>query len=582
MEIIRVYKIVVVVVLLGMASVSSAVEDTWTRKADMPTARYGLSTSVVDGKIYAIGGGRAMHRAYLSIVEEYDPVTDTWTRKANMPTARYGHAASVVNGKIYVIGGEPTEQASLPTVEEYDPATDTWTKKTDMPTKRSFLCTCAVDGKIYVFGGITAGVPGAVPNPPAMDVYDPAKDSWTTKADIPTPRVMGSACVFDKRIYFMGGVKGDVHNPPLATMEEYDPATDTWTRKADMPTPRDFLSASVVGGRIYAVGGGIVGDTFSVVEEYDPVTDTWTRRTDMSVRRWMHASSAVNGKIYAIGGTEIWHPWAGVSTVEEYDTGLTTSQPDFNGDGIVDIKDLLRLIESWGKDDPAVDIAPPPFGDGVVDAADLEVLMSYWGQEVDDPTLIAHWPLNETEGDIAYDSVDTNDAVVTGGAIWQPDGGQIDGALQLDGIDDYLSTDFVLNPMDGAFSVFAWIRGGAPGQAVLSQADTTTELGARPGSTWLGIDPSEGKLIAGLTHAMLPLKSDFVITDEQWHHIGLAYDGSSKYLYVDDSEVAKDDLPPLLGNDGSLYIGTGKNLEPGSFFSGLIDDVRIYDRAVTP
>jgi hypothetical protein len=30
-----------------------------------------------------------------------------------------------------------------------------------------------------------------------------------------------------------------------------------------------------------------------------------------------------------------------------------------------------------------------------------------------------------------------------------------------------------------------------------------------------------------------------------------------------------------------LYIGTGKNLEPGSFFSGLIDDVRIYNVALS-
>jgi hypothetical protein len=38
----------------------------------------------------------------------------------------------------------------------------------------------------------------------------------------------------------------------------------------------------------------------------------------------------------------------------------------------------------------------------------------------------------------------------------------------------------------------------------------------------------------------------------------------------------------LAGPQGGLYIGGGKNLEPGSFWTGLIDDVKIYDRAVTP
>ena len=40
-------------------------------------------------------------------------------------------------------------------------------------------------------------------------------------------------------------------------------------------------------------------------------------------------------------------------------------------------------------------------------------------------------------------------------------------ALQFDGSDDYVSTDSVLNPADGVFSVLAWVVGGAPGQVVV-------------------------------------------------------------------------------------------------------------------
>jgi len=55
-------------------------------------------------------------------------------------------------------------------------------------------------------------------------------------------------------------------------------------------------------------------------------------------------------------------------------------------------------------------------------------------------------------------------------------------------------------------------------------------------------------------------------------------------LYVDDIEVAKD-TQPQAGMEpayGGLYFGTGKDLDPAGFFFGLIDDVRIYNRAVTP
>jgi hypothetical protein len=38
----------------------------------------------------------------------------------------------------------------------------------------------------------------------------------------------------------------------------------------------------------------------------------------------------------------------------------------------------------------------------------------------------------------------------------------------------------------------------------------------------------------------------------------------------------------LEGSGGGLHIGTGNALEPGTYFSGLIDDVRIYNRVVLP
>ncbi len=252
---------------------------------------------------------------------------------------------------------------------------------------------------------------------------------------------------------------------------------------------------------------------------------------------------------------------------------------DFNGDGVVDCEDLCVMVNNWDHSFSLCDIGPTPFGDGIVDAQDLEVLMSYWGQEVYDPTLIAHWALDETEGDIAYDSAGEHNGTLQGDPAWQPTAGQIDGALAFDGNDDYVSTPFVLNPADGALSVFAWIKGSTPGQIIVSQAG---------GADWLSADSSEGKLITGLSKPAggrfppQPLVSDFIITDGQWHRIGFVWDVSNRILYVDDVEVAEDTQTGLAGSNGGLYIGAGKSLEAGSFFSGLIDDVRVYNRAVTP
>ena len=60
----------------------------------------------------------------------------------------------------------------------------------------------------------------------------------------------------------------------LTTVEEYDPATDTWATKAPMPTPRWNLGvATASNGKIYAIGG-FNGSLLATVEEYDPATNT--------------------------------------------------------------------------------------------------------------------------------------------------------------------------------------------------------------------------------------------------------------------------------------------------------------------
>jgi hypothetical protein len=51
---------------------------------------------------------------------------------------------------------------------------------------------------------------------------------------------------------------------------------------------------------------------------------------------------------------------------------------DFNGDGIVDLDDLLILVEHWGEQEALCDIGPLPLGDGVVDIEDLKVFIAEW------------------------------------------------------------------------------------------------------------------------------------------------------------------------------------------------------------
>jgi len=375
------------------------------------------------------------------------------------------------------------------------------------------------------------------------------------------------------KIYAIGGV---VSYPTITSkVQEYNPVTDTWTTKADMITARAYPSTSVVNGKIYAMGGEIKLNDPSVptVEVYDTVRDTWTSEADMPTARTVFSAIALNGKMYVIGGSTRGFPYSALAMVEEYNPNYLIF--DLNGDRLVDCADMCIMIAYLDTDESFCDIAPPPFGDGIVDAQDIIFLAEHM---FDDYSAFAQWKLDEKSGDIAYETISGLDATLYGGPIWQPVEGKFIGALGFDGIDDYISTPFILDPAKGSFSAFAWIKGDQPGQVIISQTGDF-------GGTWLGIDPSEGNLMTGFSGMYFgDLVSETVITDGQWHHVGLVYDLNSlhRLLYVDGVLVAEDTtVVSGMPSDGGLYIGASKDLDAGTFFSGMIDDVRIYNQTLT-
>ena len=119
----------------------------------MPTAREHLTSAVVDGKLYVIGGRTNGVAFNVDANEVYDPVADKWTILEPMPSKRGGlSSAAVVNGSIYVIGGEqPT--GTFNNNERFDTVSNTWTPEGNMPTARHGLAAVAIDNNIYVIGG---------------------------------------------------------------------------------------------------------------------------------------------------------------------------------------------------------------------------------------------------------------------------------------------------------------------------------------------------------------------------------------------------------------------------------------------
>ncbi len=248
---------------------------------------------------------------------------------------------------------------------------------------------------------------------------------------------------------------------------------------------------------------------------------------------------------------------------------------DFDSSGFVDFKDYAFFADNWLRGDSAADITVIASGYNVVDAGDVRAFTDRW---LYSDELMAYWKLDETEGDIAYDTAGDHDATLSGEPAWIPTGGKMDGALQFDGLDDYVETDFILNPAEGAFRVTLWARGGEPNQVIISQQPDQTD-----GPIWLGADP-EGHLMTawvddqGQTDT---LTAEASITDSLWHQIKLEWDGKRRALYIDDQEVARDQNARGKIKDffTGLQIGTGPTRAANTFWTGTLDEIRIFDLA---
>ena len=147
----------VCILIIFFHSFNYAQIGTWIERTDMPTARWGHASCIVDGKIYVIGGSNATNNRgeVLGVMEVHDAESDSWdTSKERMPTERVGLMVAAVDGILYAIGGRKIWiNADIATVEAYDTRTNTWSTKSSMPQARSVAGCCVYNGKIYIMGG---------------------------------------------------------------------------------------------------------------------------------------------------------------------------------------------------------------------------------------------------------------------------------------------------------------------------------------------------------------------------------------------------------------------------------------------
>lgn len=164
-----------------------------------PTGTWSLAAIYpVNTNAFAVGwdGGNYIYCAgsssspYGTPAYKLEISTATFSPIAPLPQGRGWVGGGFLNGKFYVVGGSNSSYQATNTCFEYDPATNTWATKAAMPEAVSFTCFCATnnDNLLFVVGG-GGGYTGN-PGTSTVQVYDPATDTWILE----TPRMTDYGC----------------------------------------------------------------------------------------------------------------------------------------------------------------------------------------------------------------------------------------------------------------------------------------------------------------------------------------------------------------------------------------------------
>jgi len=200
-------------------------------------------------------------------------------------------------------------------------------------------------------------------------------------------------------------------------------------------------------------------------------------------------------------------------------------------------------------------------------------------------TFVGWWKFDEIQGNIAHDSAGSNNGTLVNGPAWTT--GKIAGALAFDGVDDYVEIPDTNLNLTSQVTLSAWvnIKSRTTRQAIVGQwnyidspAKQSVLLDARG-----DIDQRFGFSLSndGTDATRTTVYSEQRFLPETWYHVVGTYDGSIMKLYING------EMESSASKTGNIFISNTEwligalNSGTDAYFNGIIDDVRIYNRALS-
>jgi hypothetical protein len=194
--------------------------------------------------------------------------------------------------------------------------------------------------------------------------------------------------------------------------------------------------------------------------------------------------------------------------------------------------------------------------------------------------LVGWWKFDETQGTTAADSSGGNHTgTLVGNAKWAP--GKVGGAVDLDGAGSFVRiADKSAFDMGGEVSVACWVN-------LRSVPALWTGIVTKGDSAWristVEQQPQFHFAVDAFANGgeAVYVNGQTTVKPGEWHYLTGVYDGASMRLYLDGKLDATKARHGGVGqNDFEVLIGENAELK-GRCFNGLIDDVRIYNYALS-
>ncbi len=573
----------------------------------MSTSRVGVASTVFNQKIYAIGGQG------LSSVEVFNDLTDQWTSASDLPNIVDRGTAITHDEQIYLIGGRNSIGQDINQTILFNSSSNTWLNRASMLTKRHSHKLVSFEDRIWAIGGWNESSDSALNQ---VESYDPVTNSWRFEESLNRLRAWSVAWVANGGIYVGGGYDGTY----LKSIEFYDSSKKQWLTVGEFPENKYASDSAVINDKVYIFAGGLAQNVFSnkvfaadLNASVAGVYDLYRKDGNASAGTLLVQAEVADGSVTAskmadgaVTASKIANKTIGKDQISDeilkYLKPEITAQPQAqtvyadtnvsfsvtaegkylsyqwkkNGSSLTDETNSTLTITDANAtlhDGNYSVVVSNDFGSvesGLVEINAIDALMN---------GLVAWWKFDETNGTVAYDSSGNgNDGNLALGATWTD--GIIGNAISFN-TSQYMTSNVKYKPASDTSgqSYSAWVKVEGQSWKVFGSD------AAGGGQIHFFVNGSQNNITfettyhGGGNNGETPNTKNLSIT-LGWHNVILVKQANKYELFFDGGSLIADMQRNTSNTSTNFNLGRAY-VHSSQYYSGTIDDVRIYDRALS-